>query len=68
MSRKSRYDTEVGRRVTEMIAGARTTQAGLADVLGMSRKQLNHMLVGRRNPHPDLEERARQALSPKRGK
>jgi plasmid maintenance system antidote protein VapI len=60
--RKTRFGTEIGRRVTEMVAHAGTTQAGLASALGLSRSHLNHMLTGRKVAAPDLEERAARAL------
>jgi plasmid maintenance system antidote protein VapI len=65
MSRRTRYDTGLGRRVTELIARGKTTQAGMAIELGVPRASLNQMLTGRMRAHDDLEARVERLVTQK---
>lgn len=59
---KSRFDTECGRRISRLLVEARSTQRGLARMLGVPHSTLNQMITGRLPPWPDLEQQARRAL------
>jgi transcriptional regulator with XRE-family HTH domain len=59
---RTRFDTEVGRRVTRLLVEARATQRRLALRLGVPHSTLNQMITGRLPPWPDLEARSRRAL------
>ena len=59
---KSRFDTALGKRITEAIAARAFTQKRLALALGLPVSSLNQMLTGRMAAWPDLEERAMRVL------
>ena len=63
MRRRSRYDTEVGRRITQMIARACSTQREVAARIGLPYATFNQMVTGRMRPHYGLEDQVRQALA-----
>jgi DNA-binding XRE family transcriptional regulator len=58
----TRFSTDVGCEITEMLARSRRTQAWLARRLGLARSSLNQMITGRMRPWPDLVGRSRGAL------
>lgn len=62
MRQRTRYDTQTGRRITQMIARACVTQRRLAAALGVPYSTLNQMITGRMKPYAGLEADVRRVL------
>ena len=58
----SRFDTELGRRITTRLAAACVTQRALARRIGVPYSTLNQMITGRMRPFAGLEEAVERAL------
>ena len=58
----SRFDTELGRRITTRLAAACVTQRALARRIGIPYSTLNQMITGRMRPFAGLEEAVERAL------
>lgn len=63
----TRYDTELGRRVTRLLVEACATQASLANRLDLSRQHVNQMITGRRRADEGFVERVEKVLGEKNG-
>lgn len=61
--RYSRFNTEIGHRITVLLAEAGMTQCELARVIGVSRGHLSQMLNGRARPWSTLELLVRDVLA-----
>lgn len=63
----TRYDTELGRRVTRLLVDACSTQAALANRLDLSRQHVNQMITGRRRADDGFIEKVQKVLGEKNG-
>ncbi len=63
MTQRTRFDTELGRRITQRLAKAAVTQRALARLLGMPHASLNQMITGRMAPRIALEAEIEAALT-----